>query len=175
MEDINTDTDTTTTDPVNEISEVSNLQILELEGQYAVKISFEDEEQADKYKIYQKLTTAEEFIFIGETSEKEFIVNDYLENGFKLKTGVDYTFLISRVSQEIESSGQTKEINFSQGIPGDFDRNMRVDGQDLILLAVSYASTEGESGYEDLIDANSDKNIDGQDLLILGANFGVSM
>ena len=55
---------------------------------------------------------------------------------------------------------------------GDIDRNGRVDGFDLVLLAFSFGSGVGNSRYRAEHDLNNDGFVGGTDLAILASNFG---
>lgn len=61
-----------------------------------------------------------------------------------------------------------------QGIPGDIDGSGRVDGADLIQLALHFGARRGEIDYLPAADLNGDGSIDGLDLAILASNFGKS-
>lgn len=74
---------------------------------------------------------------------------------------------IDRVVSEFLIAGTTF-------LPGDIDRSGRVDGLDLVRLAVAFGSRAGESRYSAAVDLDSDGRIDGSDLAILAANFGKS-
>jgi len=60
----------------------------------------------------------------------------------------------------------------AQGIPGDIDADGRVDGGDLVLLAVHFGARQGEIDYLAAADLNGDGVIDGMDLAVLASNFG---
>lgn len=57
-------------------------------------------------------------------------------------------------------------------LPGDLTRNGRVDGEDLINLALRFGATIGDERYSFPVDLNRDGTIDGADLAILAGNFG---
>jgi hypothetical protein len=62
----------------------------------------------------------------------------------------------------------------TQFLTGDIDRDGRVDGRDLIILARVFGSNSGQTRYLGVADFNRDGFIDGADLSILAANFGRS-
>lgn len=62
-----------------------------------------------------------------------------------------------------------------QFLAGDIDRDGRVDGRDLILLARSFGRRSGESQFNLGADLNADAVVDGVDLAALAANFGRSL
>ncbi|MDX1997241.1 MAG: GDSL-type esterase/lipase family protein [Thermoanaerobaculia bacterium] len=57
-------------------------------------------------------------------------------------------------------------------LPGDLTRNGRVDGEDLINLALRFGASVGDDRYRSAADLNGDGTIDGGDLAILAGNFG---
>lgn len=57
---------------------------------------------------------------------------------------------------------------------GDVDRNGRVDGADLVRLALRFGARRGERRFSTASDLNNDGAIDGLDLAALTANFGQS-
>ncbi len=59
-------------------------------------------------------------------------------------------------------------------LPGDLNRDGRVDGDDLIVLALAFGARRGDPRYTTAADLNGDGIIDGDDLAILSANFGQS-
>jgi lysophospholipase L1-like esterase len=63
-------------------------------------------------------------------------------------------------------------VQSSSTLAGDVNGDKRVDGGDLILLALSFGSQRGETAYNEDADLNHDGLVDGQDLAILAANFG---
>ncbi len=58
---------------------------------------------------------------------------------------------------------------------GDVDRNGRVDGNDLVVLARAFGARLGNTRYTPLADFNTDGSIDGVDLAVLASNFGNSI
>jgi len=59
-----------------------------------------------------------------------------------------------------------------EGNGGDVDGNGRVDGLDLIRLALAFGSQVGYGNYDPGADVNLDGVVDGNDLSLLAANFG---
>jgi acyl-CoA thioesterase I len=57
-------------------------------------------------------------------------------------------------------------------VPGDVNRNGRVDGADLLDLALRFGAQRGEPRYSAAVDLNDDEVVDGDDLAILASNFG---
>jgi lysophospholipase L1-like esterase len=61
-----------------------------------------------------------------------------------------------------------------EGLRGDIDGDGRVDGVDLVRLALAFGAGRGESRYDASADLDSSGLVDGQDLAILGSNFGLT-
>ena len=57
---------------------------------------------------------------------------------------------------------------------GDLDKSCRVDGADLLVVALALGSRFGEPRYSDLADINDDGVVDGRDVAELAGNFGKS-
>jgi lysophospholipase L1-like esterase len=59
-------------------------------------------------------------------------------------------------------------------VPGDLDRDGRVDGRDLVQLARRFGMRSGETRFSAAYDLVADGVIDGNDLAVLASNFGRS-
>jgi len=59
-------------------------------------------------------------------------------------------------------------------LQGDINGDGRVDGMDLVLLALHFGAIQGEAAYSAASDLNADGRIDGLDLAILASSFGQS-
>ena len=59
-------------------------------------------------------------------------------------------------------------------LPGDVDRDGRVDGADLLAFAPHFGTRRGEGRFVGFADINVDDEINGTDLAILASNFGKS-
>lgn len=64
------------------------------------------------------------------------------------------------------------EVEAGAPLAGDVDRDGRIDGEDLVALAVSFGATSNDVRYNARADFNRDGRIDGVDLSSLAANFG---
>jgi lysophospholipase L1-like esterase len=60
----------------------------------------------------------------------------------------------------------------AQFLPGDLDRDGRVDGVDLVDFGRRFGARRGDTRYVSLADLNGDQVIDGADLAVLASNFG---
>lgn len=59
-------------------------------------------------------------------------------------------------------------------LKGDIDQSGRVDGADLVVLAVAFGSRAGDGRYKAVADLDGNGRVDGADLAILASNFGLS-
>jgi lysophospholipase L1-like esterase len=59
-------------------------------------------------------------------------------------------------------------------LKGDIDEDGRVDGEDLVRLAVLFGARSGQLRFNAVADLNTDEVIDGLDLAMLASNFGRS-
>ncbi len=64
------------------------------------------------------------------------------------------------------------EIAGAVFLPGDIDRDGRVDGADLLALALRFGARQGDPRFNNSADLNGDAMIDGRDLAQLAMNFG---
>ena len=60
----------------------------------------------------------------------------------------------------------------TQALQGDVDGDGRVDGADLIRLALAFGARANNNRYDSASDLNGDGIIDGEDLAVLGSAFG---
>lgn len=62
----------------------------------------------------------------------------------------------------------------SEFLTGDIDQSGRVDGADLVRLALAFGSRRGQARFDAAADLDGDNHVDGTDLALLAANFGRS-
>ena len=79
-----------------------------------------------------------------------------------------------RESPPNERSGQLVQfvVEGAVFLDGDIDRDGRVDGADLVTLALSFGTRRGMPQFRGVADLNGDGRVDGEDLAILASNFG---
>lgn len=63
----------------------------------------------------------------------------------------------------------------SEFLTGDIDQSGRVDGADLVRLALAFGSHRGQTRFDAAADLDDDNQVDGTDLALLAANFGASL
>ena len=64
------------------------------------------------------------------------------------------------------------EVEGTTFLAGDIDRDGRVDGTDLIALALRFGARQGDPRFNNSADLNGDAIVDGKDLAQLAMNFG---
>lgn len=82
---------------------------------------------------------------------------------------------LAEPSNTVERPVTTFTIAGSGSLPGDIDESGRVDGADLVILAIRFGSTRGDGRYRTFADLDDDGRVDGNDLAILAADFGRSV
>ena len=88
--------------------------------------------------------------------------------------GITYDYLVIPVKNGVEGASAYITGTDTRGILADFNKDDRVDGKDLEMLARSYGSSYGGGDYQIAVDANYDGVIDGSDLIDFGVNFAVT-
>ncbi|HUO86436.1 MAG TPA: GDSL-type esterase/lipase family protein [Thermoanaerobaculia bacterium] len=63
-------------------------------------------------------------------------------------------------------------IQGTRFLPGDINRDGRVDGSDLLSMGLAFGSSRGEGRFLNIADLDGNGQIDGNDLAILASNFG---
>lgn len=77
-------------------------------------------------------------------------------------------------ANELERQLSQFVVAGTEFLDGDIDRDGRVDGADLVALAVRFGSRRGDGVFRAFADFNGDDVVDGLDLALLAANFGQS-
>ncbi|MEH0022219.1 MAG: LamG-like jellyroll fold domain-containing protein [Desulfobacter sp.] len=123
---------------------------------------------ASGYEIYRATTSGGSFELLGTTSSA------YYQDSDCTLTGVNYFYKIKAVSSIGSSTGEFSEeaSGAITGLTGDINKDNRVDGRDLTILARAFNTIAGSPDYN--CQANLDRagGIDGDDLVILTTNFG---
>jgi lysophospholipase L1-like esterase len=90
----------------------------------------------------------------------------------------DGTYLIRVSARHANGGTNTVEAELTIGggsVQGDIDDSGRVDGADLVVLALAFGSQKGQERFDAAADLDHDDRVDGDDLAILAANFGLSV
>ena len=119
------------------------------------------------YEIYRANASGGTYELIGTVSSAAYQDNNCLV------TDAAYHYKVKAVF----ASGITSDLSDAAsgsvaGLSGDINKDNRVDGRDLTILARAFNSSEGGDDYECLANLDRAGLIDGEDLVILTANFG---
>lgn len=87
--------------------------------------------------------------------------------------GVDVRDVASPPNRRVEDVSQFTVVG-TKFLKGDIDQSGRVDGADLVELAVAFGSRVGDGRYKAIADLDGNGRVDGADLAILASNFGLS-
>jgi hypothetical protein len=132
---------------------------------YSLKLSWDAPDLgATKYIVNRKSPNGV-LVKIGETTDLFF------EDTQNVNTGITYEYSIIAVNGESNSPPVIVSGSEERGLRGDMDKNKRVDGRDLELLARSFGESYPDANYKLAGDFDFDGIIDGKDLIILGSNF----
>jgi lysophospholipase L1-like esterase len=107
--------------------------------------------------------------------------NEKLELTFQPATPLRGVVTVEIVTQDLASpvNAITRAVSRfvitgTTFLRGDIDKDTRVDGRDLVMLALAFGATRGEDRYLVAADFDDDGVDDGGDLAILANNFGKS-
>lgn len=145
-----------------------NLQITSATDDYTLELNWEAPADGADIYIINRMQPDASFTQIAQTEELF-----YLDN-INIIPNTTYTYQLIAVKNNISSPPLSGSASDPRGLKGDIDRNGRVDGKDIELLARSFSETLGSSNYNPLADTTFDGQVDGSDLIDLGANFGLS-
>lgn len=123
---------------------------------------------ASGYEIYRSTTSGGAFSLIGTTASNAYQDSDCI------LTSVTYYYKIKAISAAGTSTGafSSEASGFVAGLAGDINKDNRVDGRDLTILARAFHTNLGDVDYNCLADLDRSENIDGDDLVELATNFG---
>ncbi len=160
------------TPQVATVDPVTNLVAAEGLDRYSIELSWDSVADTDGYMVYRKDPHAN-WVMIGQTAGISFIDSDAVVDGGNIVPFVNYEYQVIAVKSSVESAAVSVTGMETRGLKGDNDRSDRVDGRDLDNLARHFAETDGDSGFDPLVDTTYDGMIDGNDLIDLGANFAL--
>lgn len=105
----------------------------------------------------------------GEGSILKIRFNSQKDGGTKINQTSVYGYDI--FNNKVEFIKSDKLIKISP-LQGDINGDGKVDSEDLIIFALSFGTSLGDSNYNEKCDLNGDGRIDAEDLLLLAQNFG---
>jgi hypothetical protein len=147
------------------LANVTNAQAILGSDRYSFDLSWSPVTQASSYIIEIKNTN-------GEFEQLSEINNTLYSYNEDIVPEIFYEFRIFAKSGQLVSEGVTITIKETRGIRGDFDRNDKVDGRDLQLIANTWSLVELDANFSALVDLNRDGQINALDLFFLASNWG---
>jgi len=147
------------------VDDVSGIHVDQGADRFSLDLIW-DYGDADSYLV-KKLMPNGSYELLLETTDAVFTDADVMP-------GITYDYLVIPVKNGAEGESAYISGTDTRGILADFNKDDRVDGKDLEMLARSYGSSYGEEGYQIAVDSNYDGVIDGSDLIDLGVNFAVT-
>ncbi|MEH0019924.1 MAG: dockerin type I domain-containing protein [Desulfobacter sp.] len=123
---------------------------------------------ASGYEVYRATSSGGTFTLIGTTASNSYQDSDCI------LTNVAYYYKIKAISAAGNSTGafSGEASGMAIGLAGDINKDNRVDGRDLTLLARAFNTVTGDADYNCQADLDRSERIDGDDLVILAASFG---
>lgn len=147
------------------VAEVSGIHVDQGAQRFSLDVLW-DYGDADSYLI-KKLMPDGSYELLGESTEAFFTDEGVMP-------GIIYEYLVIPVKNGVEGDPSYVTGVDMRGLVADFNKDDRVDGRDLDLLARAYGSSYGGMSYLVDVDANYDGVIDGSDLIDFGANFALT-
>lgn len=150
-----------------EIGAPTNLSVTDPGTLDQLNLSWDATSGAVSYEVYRADTSGGAAELIGTTTATTYEDTDCI------LTNVAYYYSVKAVS----SSGSTGDFSAeasgtAAGLSGDINKDNRVDGQDLTILARAYSTISTDSDYDCQADLDRDDAIDGDDLVVLTTGFG---
>ncbi|MEH0021477.1 MAG: LamG-like jellyroll fold domain-containing protein [Desulfobacter sp.] len=131
-------------------------------------LSWDAAPDASGYEIYRSVDSGGTFALLGQTDATTY------QDADCILTGVPYYYKVKAIAAIGSSTGafSNEASGTAAGLEGDINRDNRVDGKDLAILARAFGSDVGDAGYN--CQANLDRTgpVDGDDLVILSGRFG---
>ena len=151
-----------------EIGVPQNLTVTDPATLDRLDLSWDAAPDASGYEIYRSISAGGTFELLGTTTGTTYQDNDCI------LTNVSYYYKVKAISSTGGSTGEfsNEASGSAAGIAGDINKDNRVDGRDLTILARAFNTVPGDTDYN--CQANLDRTgaIDGDDLVELSTSFG---
>jgi hypothetical protein len=134
------------------------------EQRFAIELAWKAAAGAESYIVMREKFDGS-FEIVGSTPELKLV------DDIAILPGVEFKYRIVAVQGGLQSPSEEILASDNRGVLGDISRDDRVDGRDILKLAMSFGAEAGEEKYDVLADLNRDGLIDGSDLIDIGANF----
>lgn len=136
----------------------------------------------DVWDFGQGLQVAQSSVLIEGTSVPVAATGDSLKGEVRFQPADPLSGIVTVRLRARDQAGNQVDRQVSRFIiagtsflTGDINQDGRVDGADLVRMAVHFGALGGQQRYERASDLNSDGVIDGNDLAQLAASFGQSL
>ncbi|MCG8637551.1 MAG: cohesin domain-containing protein [Desulfobacterales bacterium] len=151
-----------------EIGAPQNLTVTDPATLDRLDLSWDAAPDASGYEIYRSISSGGTFELLGTTTATTYQDNDCI------LTNVPYYYKVKAISSTGTSTGEfsNEATGSAAGIAGDINKDNRVDGRDLTILARAFNTDPGDPDYNCQANLDRTGSIDGDDLVELSSNFG---
>lgn len=151
-----------------EIGIPQNLTVTDPGTRDRLDLAWDAAPDASGYEIYRATSSGGTFKLLGTTTATTY------QDADCILTSVSYVYKLKAISSTGSSTGEfsSEASGSAAGLAGDINKDDRVDGRDLTILARAFGSDPGHADYN--CQANLDRTgpVDGDDLVILSGSFG---
>ena len=131
-------------------------------------LSWDAASDASGYEIYRADASGGSFELLGTSTGTSYQDTDCI------LLNVAYYYKVKAISASGSTTGDfsVEASGTAAGLAGDINKDNRVDGRDLTILARAFNTVQGDAGYTCQANLDRISAIDGDDLVILTAGFG---
>ena len=153
------------------VNPVTNLVAQEGDNRYEIKLTWVAASGgADSYKVFRKGVDGT-YLLMDTVSATSFVDKDGVSKGGNILISHDYEYQVVSVKGGNESTAVTATGKDTRGIKSDIDKNDRVDGRDLDLLARLFGLDLTFAEFNPRADLTYSGDINGSDLIDLGVDW----
>lgn len=164
---------TTGTDPVIpiEIGTIQNLVVTDPGTRERLDLSWDAAVDASDYEIYRADKSGGTFTQISTTTSTNYQDNDCI------LAGVSYTYKIKAIAANGSGTGDfsAEASGTVAGLHGDINKDNRIDGRDLTILARAFNTVPENADYNCQANLDRLQGIDGGDLMVITTGFGTKL
>ncbi|MEH0022218.1 MAG: cohesin domain-containing protein [Desulfobacter sp.] len=123
---------------------------------------------ASGYEVYRATASGGDFELLGTTSAASY------QDSNCVLTNAGYFYKVKAISADGSSTGEfsSEAPGSAAGLVGDINKDNRVDGRDLTILARAFNTAAGDTDYDCQANLDRTGSVDGDDLVVLAAGFG---
>lgn len=149
------------------VSPPTNLTVFDPATLDQLDLSWDTASGAASYQIFRADSSGGSFMQIGTSTGTSF------QDSICVITNATYYYKVKAVAPGGDVTDFSNEASgFPAGLTGDLNKDNRVDGRDLTILARAFNTTEGNPDYECRANLDRTGPIDGDDLVLLSGTFG---